>query len=727
MVIMINFDRQRKTFCLRNRYLSYWFYVNEANILQHLFLGSPLADINLLALTNLDTDWSRTYLDKNTNLEGSYQDAFYDGKSMMEIPGFGYADKRGASFIIEDSNKNVATDFRYVSHRIYQGKPLLSQMPCFRDEGNVQTLEITLQDLKRDITLLASYTIYEDYSLILRNNQIINNEEQPIIIRRAYSLNLDLPSKDYSLIHFPGDWCNERREVEEEIDYGLKRLYSNLGRSSHEENPFAFIKEKDAGEYQGTCYAFSFVYSGNFAIDINVDKLKMTRVQVGINDEQFDWNLASKQSFVTPEGLIVYSAKGINGLTQTIHDITREKLINKHFVNKDRPIMLNSWEGCYMDFNTEKIIRYIDDVVSMGAELFVLDDGWFGQRNDDNTSLGDWTVNTQKIDLKRIIEHCHSLGLKFGLWFEPEMINPQSDLFRHHPEFALGDPKVNRSLSRHQLVLDTANKAAIDNVYSQIITILDNYDIDYVKWDHNRNVADAFSLAVSNYQQGEVYHRLMLGSYELINRIVTRYPNILFESCASGGGRFDLGMLYYMPQVWTSDEMDPLQRLFIQYSTSRLYPLSTMGAHVGKHNTASYSTKAKISCLGIFGYEFDPKTLDAEQKKAVLDVASVYKRNRNLIYSGDVYHLLTPYKQNYMSLLVVSKDKRQGLCLFSNLKKENIEYRFLKLKGLDPQKKYFNSFDHQTYFGSYYMDVGINLCKGLTFLETYLIEITIEE
>lgn len=720
---MITFTKYNEQFIIENGEICYVFYITKEGVLQHLYFGEKLDKIQLESITNLDQDWSRTYYDEEAQEEKTYTDFYYAGRSMEEIPSFGFADKRGAPFIIENSDGTRFTSFRYVSHRFYEGKPQLEKLPSFRESEDCGTLEITLKDKFKDIYLISSFTMYKNINAILRNQKIVNKDED-IIIRRAYSYVLDLPSADFSIMHFPGDWINERKEVVEELNHGLKRLYSNMGRSSHEQNPAAILISEGANQEYGECFGFSFVYSGNFNLDFNVDKLGMTRVMMGISDEDFAWNLKKGEEFVVPEGIIVYSNSGISGVTNTFHNIIREHLINPRFKYETRPILLNSWEGCYMDYDTKMIIEYIDAIKTMDLEMFVLDDGWFGKRNDDSSSLGDWSVNTKKIDLAKIIEHTHKAGLKFGLWFEPEMINYDSDLYRQHPEYALGYANDERPLSRHQFVLDTVNEAAINNIYLQIKAILDNYKIDYVKWDHNRNIYDAYSQVLNAKQQGETYHRLMLGSYELMARLTRDYPDVLFESCASGGGRYDLGMLYYMPQVWTSDEMDPLQRLFIQYSTSRIYPLSTMGAHIGKQVTASYEVKAKISALGIYGLELDPRTLNTEDIEAINQVTKKYKSFRDsLIYRGRVFHLKSPYTSNFMALQSVSETKEEAVVLITNVNKETIKYRFLRLKGLDANKYYKNSYDNMIFSGAHYMKVGINLSKGRGVMETNLINL----
>ncbi len=721
---MIKFDENSKLFVIGNKFFSYAFFVNETGILQHLYYGIPQATFSIKDLTNLDVDWSKTYFDAKTKTEKVYEH-FYDGRSLVEIAPFGGADKRGAQFVIEQDNYLLHSEFIYISHRIYKGKPRLTNLPHFKDEHNqAMTLEITLKLEEHDLNLITSYTIYENTRALLRNHKLVNNGPK-VILRRAYSFSLDLPQNDYRLMHFHGDWLRERQEVVEPLNHGLKRIYSNLGRSSHEQNPFAFLLREGTNEISGECFAFSFVYSGNFSFDFNIDKLKSLRVTGGINDENFAWHLENGETFVVPEALIIYSNAGCEKLTHTIHDLIRTNLIPPHQQNILRPVLLNSWEGFYMDFDTKKVLDYIDAIKGMGIELFVLDDGWFGKRNDDTSGLGDWHINATKIDLKKVIDAAHKNDLKFGIWFEPEMISYDSDLFRRHPAYALGRPTGRRPLSRHQFILDLTSTEVINNIYEQMITILDNYPINYVKWDHNRNIYDAFSSLQPLHKQGHVYHELMLGSYKLLQMITERYPHILFESCASGGGRFDLGMLYYMPQVWTSDEMDPLQRLYIQYSTSRLYPLSTAGSHIGKHQTSSYLTKAKIALFGVYGLELDPRTLNESDKAAINEITYLYKKHRETtLHGGDVYHLRNPYTTNEMAIMSVSKDQSTALVLFSTIKQQNIQHRSLKLRGLAAESHYFNSLTNTVERGDYYMNIGLNFSKGNQFLETYIIELT---
>jgi alpha-galactosidase len=470
------------------------FFINEKNVLQHLYFGRRIDDIDIDSATNLGWDWSKTYIDQATQTEMASIGNYYRDHSMFEIPSHGIADKRGAMIIITHPDGTSNTFFTYLSHRIYKGKPLLKEMPhtYLNDEDEADSVEIILKDFASEIYVKHTYTIFNRLDVIARNTTIVNKEAAEIIVTRAYSLSLDLPKSDYDLYHFHGDWNSERQIAKERLNDALRRISSNMGRSSHEENPFVILADPNTNEEMGEAIGISFVYSGNFSIDVNVDKWKSTRVMIGINDEDFAFHLNKNQEFVTPEAILAYSDTGLGGLSHTIHDMIRENLIPKRYAKVRRPVLLNSWEGCYLDYNTRLILGYIDMCKQIKVDLFVLDDGWFGKRDADDRSLGDWVVNKKKINLEKIIEKCKQNEMKFGLWFEPEMVNPNSDFYKSHPEFALGLTNTDRSLSRHQLALDMVNKNVIDHVFKQMCKILDKYDIDYVKWDHNRNIFDIY-------------------------------------------------------------------------------------------------------------------------------------------------------------------------------------------------------------------------------------------
>ena len=430
-------------------------------------------------------------------------------------------------------------------------------------------------------------------------------------------------------------------------------------------------------------------------------------------DEDFCWKLEAGETFETPQAVIAYSAEGIDGMSQAFHHFIREHLITYRHDKAYKPVLFNSWEGCYFNFNTESVISYIDDAIKIGTELFVLDDGWFGARNSDRLGLGDWYVNRQKVDLHKIIAHCKEKGIKFGIWFEPEMVNPVSDLYAAHPDYVPGEPDAAElSLHRHQLHLDFSAKEVVDNIYAQMKAFLEEYPVSYIKWDYNRVVNEHFSRHYPADRQGEIYHRMMLGYYDLIGRLTREYPDIMFEGCSSGGGRFDLGTLYFCPQIWTSDESDPSQRIAIQYNTSLGYPLSTIGAHVNDSKVSSYKTKAILALFGTYGYEMNPNILTASEQEELREIAEIYcKYHQSVIGNGTLYHLLSPNEGNLMCMQSVSKDQTASLVILMNYRKEHAQFRVIRLRGLDPEKQYKNSYTGTVHSGTFYMERGIDFSR----------------
>ncbi len=717
----IEFSKEKHIFSITTENLAYYFSITNKGILKHLYFGEYIESIDDELISDIGFDWAKTYFDKNELKEKEYDDNFYHDRSFLEIGTHGLKDNRPSSFEIE-VNGNNKVDFRYVNHRIYKGKPMLNGLPHFKgDEKDSLTLEITLKDVVKNIYLELSYTVIEGIDCVLRNSKIINKEKE-CKVERAMSLTLDLPSDQYNLISFPGDWSNERNINKDKISFGMKRISSKFGRSGHEQNPFMILeKSEDLIGFLPSYIGISFVYSGNFVEEVSVDKNKTTRVNIGINDEDFSFTLKENEEFVLPEALLVYSSS-FDGLTQNIHDLIRDHLIDRNHLDTQDKILLNSWEACYMDFDTEKVIKYINEAKKLNVGLFVLDDGWFGTRNNDLCSLGDWYINEGKINLRKVVDECHKNNMKFGIWYEPEMINPDSDLFRKHPEFIVGDiSKYDLGLSRHQLVLDFSNPVVVDNIFNQMCSLLDKYDVDYIKWDHNRCLYDAYSSYLGYENIGKFFHENIKGVYSLLARLKERYPNILFEGCASGGGRFDLGMLYYTPQIWTSDETDPVQRMFIQYSTSLIYPLCTMGSHISKNPITNYLTKGNVALFGTFGYEFDPLKINEEERKEVIISSENYLKHHKLIKNGDLYHLYSPFDTNFMCMEVVSKDKKEAIVLFTNLIKVRNTYRMLKLKGLDDNKLYRNSYNNKVLKGYLYKNVGINLTRWFDEFSSLLI------
>jgi len=707
---MITFDSKTRIFHLNNKYLSYIVYLNDQGLLETLYFGKPISGIDDPTCLRRSAEWhdSSFYYDNVEKIEKRYSDGFKNNSAPLEIGSHGTFDKRFAPFVIKRPNGSYETDFRYISHDIYKGILPLQDLPHVR-KGDFSTLEFLLKEAETDVYLHYYLSIAEDKSILVKSFKIVNEERSQCKILRAMSLQLDLPRSSYKLAHFHGRWQSERNYQENEIFDGVQEISSNYGRSSHEENPFVYLFEKSADLDHGEVIGFNFIYSGNFKFRVQKGYSGATHITYGINDEDFEWTLEKGEAFQTPQAVIAYSSDGVDQMSQAFHSFIKDNLLSS---KNDLPkrIPFNSWEGCFFDFDTQTVLDYIDDGARIGTELFVLDDGWFGKRNSDNAGLGDWQVNKDKIDLHKIIDHCHKKGIAFGIWFEPEMVNYDSDLYRTHPDYVLADNK-NKTLTciRHQFHLDFSNPEVIDNIYNQMKAFLDEYEINYIKWDCNRIISEHFSEIYPKDRQGEIYHRVMLGYYDLLGRICDEYPDILIEGCASGGGRFDLGTLYYTPQIWASDESDPAVRMEINYNTSLGYPLSTIGAHVNASPVSDYKTKANLALFGTYGYEMNPNKLSKEEISTLSEVADAYhKYHKDVIENGKLYHLLSPSFGNWMSMQCVSQDKTSSLVIVMNRKKELDRYRFLKLKGLDPDRKYFNDYENAVHTGEYLMNIGIN-------------------
>ena len=579
------------------------------------------------------------------------------------------------------------------------GKPF-----CSTDKACAQKAS----DIKADVILKAYYTVYASSSVLIRSNELFNNSNEPISLNKFATVALDLPSNKYKFLSVHGTYATDRLLEENEIKHNTLLIEDNANGKGYYHNPMGILKRLDNKEFIGV----SLLYSGNFTFSISGTQMDSLRFVGGINEEGFTYLLNTGESFETPEALLVYE-QDEDAITLSLHDFTREHILRKAPKGFEKTILLNSWEGTYFDFNTDKILSYLDKAKEMGMSLFVLDDGWFGKRNTDTCSLGDWKVNTDKIDLKKVIDHAHALGLKFGLWVEPEMISYDSDIYRAHPEYALFDHSIEPTLGRHQLVMDLTNPEVRDYIFNSLKDIFDNYDIDYCKWDFNRILTEAVSPYLSKEHQGETYHRFVLGSYDILNRFATRYPNVLLEGCAGGGGRYDLGMLKYVSQIWASDEVDAISRTYIQYSTNKFYPLCTIGSHVSMRRYLTIKEKAAVAMFGTFGYEFNPNKLTKEDLEDIKFCNKQFLDNKEVIHKGDYYSLINPFdNENFISWEVVSKDKKDAVVFIMNYHLINWRSRFLKLKGLEEDSYYHNDFDNGTYSGAHYMSIGINVCSG---------------
>ena len=710
---MIKFDSKNKVFNLCNDNFSYIFCINKLGYLIHLYNGKRIDDVGIERTNEIMVERYATYDGNKEVCDESYY--FSQQGSRFECASFLTANTRGAFAIITHTDGTKLTNFLYHSHKTFYGKANPEGLPHTRyfEKEDGETLVVTLKDVKEEIYLELYYTIFRNLNVLVRFSRVINKTNNNIKINRISSFELDTPNDDYEVVSLHGQWAQDREIETQTVTHSNLIVEDNRGARGFKQNPSIILKSKNTSLDYGECYGVALIYSGDFKIEARLDEYDTLKLFAGINDETFGYVLESGQDFYTPECIFAYSSTGINTLTQTFHDLARQYLISKEFVDSERPLLINSWEPFLFNFDTEKIKKLIDDAKELGFDQVVLDDGWFGNRNSDRTSLGDWEVNEEKINLHEVIDYAHQNNIKFGLWIEPEMISPESNLMKEHPDFALFDRGVNPTLMRHQLVLDLTRDDVVDYIFEKISKIFDNYDIDYCKWDFNRSLSEVGSMALPKDRWDEIDHRFILGTYKLFDRFVKKYPHILLESCASGGGRFDFGMLYYSPQIWTSDNTNPYDRVMIQYATNLFYPLSSLGAHVSASPALGIQEKAIITMFGTSGYELDPAKLNENEKEDVKKFNKLIKDWHFVVTEGDYYQIKNPYEDNFAQWNVVSKDKKVALVFSFNFKGVQTKTRFIKVKGLDKDKYYFNSLTNDAYKGEYYMNVGINISASL--------------
>jgi alpha-galactosidase len=713
--VAIIYNAEKKVFHLQAKDTSYVFEILNTGHLGHLYWGKKVkADLDL---THLIREQSRKAFLASEQKELSLD------LIPQEYPTYGYTDFRQPAYQVKLENGSNISNLKYLSHEIIAGKERLEGLPAtyVEDSSEAETLKVTLFDEVANLKVILSYTVYQDFDVITRSARFINEGEENINLERALSTSVDFRDADFDFLHLSGAWSRERHVKKRPLEQGLQAIESTRGASSLQQNPFIALTRKDADEHHGEVYGFSFVYSGNFLAQVQVNSYKQTRVTMGINPFDFNWLLEPNQTFQTPEAVMVYSDQGLNKMSQTYHKLYRTRLARGKFRDKVRPILINNWEATYFDFDEDKILDIAKDGKELGLELFVLDDGWFGKRDDDSTSLGDWFVDERKLPngLGSLGKKINDLGMEFGLWFEPEMISPESELYRAHPDWCIHVPNRTRGQARSQLVLDLSREEVCDKVIEMVSDILDSAPITYVKWDMNRNMTQIGSAKLPAQRQRELPHRYMLGLYRILEELTSRFPDILFESCASGGGRFDPGMLYYMPQTWTSDDTDAVERLKIQYGTSMVYPVSSMGAHVSavpNHQLARVTplkTRGNVAMFGNFGYELDLTKLTVEEKELVKKQVAEYKEVRELVQQGEFYRLVSPFEgNNDTAWMVVSEDKKEAYVGFYKVLTEpNAPYYTLTLKGLDPEKNYRIKGMDKIYGGDELMYVGLNLPK----------------
>jgi alpha-galactosidase len=709
----ITYHPMARTFHLQANDMSYMMQIVGRGYLAHLYWGKKIRNgSNSRKLRFVDRPFSpNPYLSNRR---------FSLDTLPQEYPAYGNTDFRAPAYQVHLENGSTISDLRYKTHRIYKGKPKLEGLPAtyVEHENEAETLEIVLEDRVIGLHVTLLYTVYERWNVMTRSVRFDNNGFERIKLLRALSMNVDFPHADYEWLHLPGAWARERAVERRPLVSGTQSVESRRGASSHQHNPFIALLQKGANEDYGEVYGFSLVYSGNFLAQIEVDQFRTTRVSMGINPFDFTWLLEPGESFQTPEVVMVYSDKGLNGMSQTFHQLYRTRLARGVYRDRERPILINNWEATYFNFNEEKILRLAKTASELGIELFVLDDGWFGKRDDDRSSLGDWFVDKRKLPngLAALATNINNMGMQFGLWLEPEMISVDSELYRKHPDWCLHVPNRPRSEGRNQLVLDYSRKEVCDYIIQVVSDVLASAPISYVKWDMNRHMTEIGSAALPPERQRETAHRYMLGLYRVMEEITSRFPHILFESCSGGGGRFDPGMLYYMPQTWTSDNTDAVSRLKIQYGTSLVYPISAMGAHVSAvpnhqvHRITSLEMRGHVAMSGNFGYELDLTKLSEEEKAIIKQQVAFYKDIRRLVQFGTFYRILSPFEGNETAWMFVSEDKSEAfVAYFRVLAEANAPLSFLRLKGLDPNKNYEIIGSGEVYGGDELMYVGLNV------------------
>ncbi len=627
-------------------------------------------------------------------------------------------DYRIPSVQVEYEDGSRCCSLIYDGYEIKNGKDCLEGLPSVytQHEKEAQTLEIRLRDEWSGLMVCLSYVVMENWDVITRSVRIENPSEQAVRINRISSACVDFEDSDWDMISLPGAWGHERHIERQSLRRGCQLLSSVRGASSHQMNPFLALARRDVTEEHGEVYAMNLVYSGNFHAGVEVDQIGSSRMFMGLGDDDFSWLLEPRQSFTAPEVVLVYSDEGLGGMSRIYHRLYRKRVVRGKYRDQIRPILVNNWEATYFDFDEEKIVDIAREAASLGIELMVLDDGWFGKRNADTSSLGDWVANQEKLPngLSGLAQRIRDCGVQFGLWVEPEMVSVDSDMYRAHPDWCIHVKGRERKECRNQLTLDLCREEVCDYLIQTIGGILDHADISYVKWDMNRHMSHIGSESLPKERQREVAHRYMLGLYRVMETITQSHPDVLFESCSGGGGRFDPGMLYYMPQTWTSDDTDPVERLYIQYGTSLAYPISTMGAHISavpNHQSGRITPlkmRGDVAMSGNFGYELDLTQFTKEEKEEVRSQIADYKKLRSFVQSGDLYRTASPFEGNLVSWNVVSEDKKEVFGAFFRIQSEvNPGIHRMKFAGLEKEADYTDEESGQIYSGDELMRIGL--------------------
>ena len=690
--------------------------VDAYGVLNHLWYG---------AKTNCVMDYLSHYPD--VGFSGNPYDAENDRTYSFDTLPLEYAcggvgDFRVPAIAAVHENGSRALDLRYQEYRIIKGKYSIPGLPAvYAEEGEAETLEIVLKDKATDVTVILKYGVLSKEDVVTRSAVVINQEKTPVILNRAHSLCMDIPYGEWEWVHFHGRHLKERQTERAPLIYGIQESGSVRGISSHQQNPAVLLCEKGASEQSGFCLGAVLLYSGGFQTQIEKSQLGQVRLVMGIHPDTFAWRLESGERFYTPEVILSCSEHGFAQLSHRFHHVIRHNVCRGKFQFSSRPVLINNWEATYFDFDDAKIEKIAEQAAGLGIDMMVLDDGWFGKRDSDCSGLGDWVANEKKLrgGLKRLIEKVNGLGMKFGIWMEPEMVSEDSELYRKHPEWAIRIPGRAPTRSRYQLVLDLSNPEVVAYLYEAIGKLLRENNIEYVKWDINRCVCDWYTPVLPKERQMEQPHRHILGLYGLLEKLTAKFPDVLFEGCGGGGGRFDAGILHYCPQIWCSDDTDAHERTFIQYGTSFFYPICAVGSHVSavpNHQTGrgvSLKTRGVVAMAGSFGYELDLNTLSETEKKEVAEQVKTYKKYQDLIYNGCYYRLSNPVEENLAIWMFVAKDQSEALVqgVIYRAKPNALRGR-IRLAGLSAEAKYRIEGGDAVYTGAALMAGGIPLPAG---------------
>lgn len=688
-------------------------YYDDENLVFHLQTKTTSYIMNILPSKHLGTLYYGSILDINNGIEGlelqhkiqvggqvNYEkedDTFNLNLAFLEAPTYGKGDFREPMLHIRYEDGSRMSDFKYVTHTIIQ-KPEYKIMPETKSyDKSVETLVITLKDEATHLEVDLHYSLFYDQDIIARRAIIKNKSEQSVTLEKVLSMNLDIFEDSYQLTTFDGAWIRERMIHTRPLEQGITKIDSKKGVSSADHNPFIVLSKDTTNEQYGKCYGFGLIYSGNWEATLEKSPYDLLRIQMGINSFDFYWQLDASEEFITPEVILSYSNQGLHQLSRNYHECIKQHIIKPDWNQTLRPVLYNNWEATMFDFNQKTILRLAKIAKKLGIELFVLDDGWFGNRNDDTAGLGDWTVNRKKIPLgiDGLAKKINKIGLDFGIWVEPEMVNPDSELYRNHPDWVIKHPNYTPSLGRNQLILDLTNQDVINYIIQTMTSLIEQANIKYVKWDMNRNFTDIYSNTLDQHSQGKTLHKYQLGLYKILDTLTNRFPEVLFESCASGGNRFDMALLQYMPQTWTSDNTDGYVRQLIQNGTSYCYPLCTMGAHVSDSPSAQVvrktplETRFNISAFGLLGYEFDLRTLTPFQTKVIKQQILFYKQHRRLFQFGEFYRIKSPFTTNQMNIAVMTEDRSEAILgVFKTLEQPNHDFEVIDMHMLDPNQTY---------------------------------------